>query len=172
MGLVYVPDNQMMGGQAGGWNPMGGQAVPDRLNQLRQNQYAQMQQPQMMQGQEQMQQAQMQQAQMNQSIIWVRGQEGADRYLMAPNTTQPLWDMDNPVIYLKSTDASGQPSMKILDYQERPSAPAVTAGSAQGITREEFASMMAKMDALNAKIEAMPTRQSRRNAKTEDEDNG
>lgn len=172
MGLMYVPDNQMMQGQMGAWNQMGGQAVPDRLNQLRQNQYAQMQQTQMMQGQAQMQQAQMQQAQMNQSMIWVRGQEGADRFLMAPNTTQPLWDMDNPVIYLKSTDASGQASMKTLDYQERPSVPAAQAGAQQGITREEFASMMAKMDALNAKIEAMPVRQSRRNTNREDEDNG
>lgn len=169
MGIMYVPDNQMMGVQAGGWNQMGGQAVPDRLGQLRQNQMNQMQQAQMMQGQAQMQgQEQM----MNQSRIWVRGQAGADKFLMTPNTTVPLWDMDDQIIYLKSTDASGQPSMITLDYQVRPTAPVIPAGNVQGITREEFASMIAKMDALTAKIEAMPTRQSRRNTNREDEDNG
>lgn len=58
-------------------------------------------------------------SQPNNSIIWVQGEAGAKSYLVAPNTTVQLWDSENQVIYLKSADASGMPSMKILDYTIR-----------------------------------------------------
>ena len=61
---------------------------------------------------------QMQQAQQG-SIIWVQGEAGAKSYLVAPNNTVQLWDSENQVIYLKSADASGMPSMKVLDYTIR-----------------------------------------------------
>lgn len=49
-------------------------------------------------------------------LIWVQGEAGARGYPVAPNTTIQLWDSDENVIYIKSADASGMPSMKILDY--------------------------------------------------------
>lgn len=52
-------------------------------------------------------------------MIWVQGETGAKSYLMEPNMTLPLWDSEAQVIYLKSTDASGMPTMKILDYMIR-----------------------------------------------------
>lgn len=55
----------------------------------------------------------------NSSMIWVQGEAGAKSYLVAPNTTVQLWDSENPIIYLKSADASGMPSMKVLDYKIR-----------------------------------------------------
>ena len=58
------------------------------------------------------------------SRICVQGEAGAKSYLVAPNTTQDLWDSEKPIIYVKSADASGLPSMKILDYKVRESAPA------------------------------------------------
>lgn len=64
------------------------------------------------------QQPQVQQ-QSNNSIIWVQGEAGAKSYLVAPNTTVQLWDSENNVIYLKSADSSGMPSIKILDYTIR-----------------------------------------------------
>lgn len=81
----------------------------------------QMQQIQQMQPQMQMQQAQQPQAQITQNnpMIWVQGETGAKSYLLAPNTTLPLWDSESQTIYLKSTDASGMPSMKIIDYTIR-----------------------------------------------------
>ena len=48
--------------------------------------------------------------------IWVQGESGAKSYLVAPNTTVDLWDSERQTIYVKSADASGMPSMKILDY--------------------------------------------------------
>jgi hypothetical protein len=53
------------------------------------------------------------------SLIWVQGEAGAKSYLVAPNNTVQLWDSESPTIYLKSADASGMPSMKILDYTVR-----------------------------------------------------
>lgn len=52
-------------------------------------------------------------------IIWVQGEAGAKSYLVAPNTTVQLWDSEAQTIYLKSADASGMPSMKVLDYTIR-----------------------------------------------------
>ena len=60
-----------------------------------------------------------QQAQTNGGIIWVQGEAAAKSYLVAPNTTVQLWDSEEKVIYLKSADASGMPSMKVLDYTIR-----------------------------------------------------
>lgn len=57
--------------------------------------------------------------QSNSGIIWVTGEAGAKSYLVAPNTTVQLWDSESRTIYLKSADASGMPSMKILDYSIR-----------------------------------------------------
>ena len=57
---------------------------------------------------------------MSGSPIWVQGESGAKSYLVAPNSTVQLWDSESQTIYLKSADASGLPSMKILDYTIRP----------------------------------------------------
>ena len=65
--------------------------------------------------------SQIQNNQQNQGsgIIWVQGEAGAKSYLVAPNTTVQLWDSESQVIYLKSADASGMPSMRIIDYTIR-----------------------------------------------------
>ena len=54
-------------------------------------------------------------------LNWVQGEAGAKSYLVAPNTTVDLWDSEAQVIYLKSADASGMPTMKVLDYTIRES---------------------------------------------------
>lgn len=60
-----------------------------------------------------------QQTQNSSGLIWVQGIEGAKSYLVAPNSSVALWDSEQNAIYLKSADASGMPSMKILDYTIR-----------------------------------------------------
>lgn len=57
--------------------------------------------------------------QQNNSITWVSGEVGAKAYLVGPNQTVQLWDSESQTIYLKSADASGMPTMKILDYTIR-----------------------------------------------------
>ena len=84
-------------------------------------------------------------AQQNNGIIWVQGKAGADAYMVARNTKNlPLWDSEAQVIYLKSADDTGRPSMQILDYTIRDAAPAAP----------EYATK-ADIDALRQEIEAL-----------------
>lgn len=71
-------------------------------------------------------QSQGQQTPNGNSLIWVSGEAGAKAYLVAPNTTVTLWDSESQTIFLKSADATGMPSMKILDYTIRSNAPQET----------------------------------------------
>ncbi len=57
------------------------------------------------------------------TIIWVRNNQDAAMYPVAPNNAVALWDSSAPVIYLKQADASGKPSMKIYDLVERAEQP-------------------------------------------------
>lgn len=50
---------------------------------------------------------------------WVQGLAGAKSYLVAPNQTVDLWDSESQTIYVKSADASGLPTLKVLDYTLR-----------------------------------------------------
>lgn len=127
----------------------------DQLGQLRQNQMMQNQQ-QMQPMQAQPQPMQPNQQQDNGGIIWVQGEAGAKAYLVAPGNTVQLWDSENPVIYLKSADMSGMPSMRILDYTERTAAsktPPVGPQSpqVQYVTVDEFKALEDRLAALENK---------------------
>jgi hypothetical protein len=52
-------------------------------------------------------------------MIWVLGEVEATSYPVAPNNTVTLWDKNTPTIYIKSANAQGVPSMRILDFTER-----------------------------------------------------
>ena len=93
--------------------------------------------------------------QQNNSIIWVQGEAGAKSYLVAPNTTVQLWDSESQTIYLKSADASGMPSMKVIDYTVRGSEMTNNAFSLddkQFISREEFNGLKGELDGLKSEI--------------------
>lgn len=107
--------------------------------------------------QQMIQQPQVQQPQQNQQsngIIWVQGEAGAKSYLVAPNTTIQLWDSENQVIYLKSADASGMPSMKILDYTIRDNEQNQNNlnNQVEFATREDFNSLTKKLKELEEKL--------------------
>lgn len=54
------------------------------------------------------------------AMIWIQGgEEGAKAYQTVAGSIIPLWDSEQKTIYLKTTDASGRPTMKILDYTIR-----------------------------------------------------
>lgn len=58
----------------------------------------------------------------NSPLIWVQGEAGAKSYLVAPNSSVVLFDSENQSIYIKSADASGMPSIRVLDYKIRDTA--------------------------------------------------
>lgn len=108
-----------------------------------------------MQYQQQPQQQQQPQP-MSSNMIWVSGEAGAKAYLVAPNTTVQLWDSESQRIFLKSADASGMPSMKILDYTIRDTAPQKPVNAAinpSAASAVEYAGK-AEQDALRAEIAA------------------
>lgn len=102
----------------------------------------------------QMQQAQpAPQAQAQQSgIIWVQGEAGAKSYLVAPGSTVQLWDSEEKIIYLKSADAAGMPSMKILDYTIR--GEEAKKPEQEYATKDEVAALAEKIRELKSEITA------------------
>ena len=105
-------------------------------------------QPPMMDNLAQMR-AQQQPAQ--QGMIWVQGEAAGKSYLVAPGNTVPLWDSERQTIYLKSVDASGIPTMRILDYAERTQS--MPAPGVEYVTRAEYDELAKKVEALIPKEE-------------------
>ena len=93
-------------------------------------------------------------------IIWVQGEAAAKSYLVAPGSTVQLWDSEEKVIYLKSADASGMPSMKVLDYTIRGDTPEKPA--------KEYATK-ADLDALAEKVKELSKRRARITKEDDDE---
>ena len=90
-------------------------------------------------------------------IIWVQGEAGARAYLVAPGNTVQLWDSEAQTIYLKSADASGMPSMRVLDYTFRESAPqrrseAFSEPGAKIPTADDIKALQAQIDELKTEI--------------------
>lgn len=92
----------------------------------------------------------------NPGRIWVQGIEAARAYLVAPGASVDLWDSEQQTIYLKSADASGLPSMRVLDYTIRDAQPPQNTPLTQKTdipTREEFNALKAQIEALKKEIE-------------------
>lgn len=100
-------------------------------------------------------QAQQNQAQNSNGIIWVTGEASAKAYLVAPNQSVQLWDSESQTIYLKSADASGIPSMRILDYTFRDSAPQSKESLDVGVfaTKEDVDYLKEEIASLKANFE-------------------
>lgn len=107
----------------------------------------------------QMQQPQMQnQPQQNvQGLTWVQGEGAAKSYLVAPGNTVALFDNESQTIYIKSADASGMPSIKILDYTFRDSTPQNKQIShpADFARQSDVDYLKEEIEALRAKFEDM-----------------
>lgn len=103
-----------------------------------------MQQQQPQQQQVQQQQVQQQPQQSNISLIKVNGLEGAKAYPMQPNSTIALFDGVEAVLYIKTTDAGGYPSIMQYNYEpvvevkaeEKQAMPQID--TKNFMTREEF----------------------------------
>lgn len=100
-------------------------------------------------------QAQPQVQQVNNGIIWVQGESAAKSYPVAPNSSVPLWDSEANVIYIKSADMSGMPSIKVLDYTMRnndPKSPEIAPVS-DFATKNDILHLEEEITALKAKFE-------------------
>lgn len=92
-------------------------------------------------------------AQPSTGIIWVSGEAGAKAYMVAPNTTVQLWDSESQTIYLRSADAAGMPSMKVLDYTIRDNtAPAKEPAYA---SKKDIDALHDEIDSINDRIDGL-----------------
>ena len=98
------------------------------------------------------QQSYPQQSQQNTLVQWVQGINAAKSFPVAPNTSVPLFDSESNCIYIKSADASGMPSIKILDYTVRDSTPRTAEIQPQSdfVTKDELLAIQKEIDAIKA----------------------
>ncbi len=98
-------------------------------------------------------------------MIWVLNRNEADSYPVAPNNSVVLWDKSNPTIYVKSVNANGMPSMRVLDFVERntdtpnsdenaPKPHKCMCGD-KFATKEQIIDLKSKIDDLSAKYEEL-----------------
>lgn len=101
------------------------------------------------------------------NLIWVSGEAGAKAYLLAPNTTIPLWDSESQTIFLKSTDGSGMPTIKYLDYTVRDAAQPTNNVVEGFATKDDLADLAAQLADLKRRMDSMSNRPKRGETKNE-----
>lgn len=72
------------------------------------------------------------------SITRVTGEEGAKAYQMAPNSSAALFDGNEDIFYLKTTDGAGFPTIRKFKFEEIQAKTPEPAEESDYITREEF----------------------------------
>ena len=93
-------------------------------------------------------QPQMNGGNMNNNMVWVQGEAGAKAFVLPNNTTLPLWDSEAQVIYIKSVDANGKPTMTVLDYTDRNTPEQKQEVPAEYVTITQFNELKNQNDAL------------------------
>ena len=135
-------------------NPYYPQPMPDNLMQMRQQQMMQPAPPPVPQN-----------PVATGGVQWVSSEQEARGYLIAPNSAVALWDSTAPTVYLKQSDASGKPTLKIYDLVER----AETASNAPQKPGVEFVTRK-ELDALAALVGEIKSKKKRKVEEDEDDD--
>ena len=121
-----------------------------------------------------MQNAQMpMQGQPTNDFLWVLNENEATSYPVAPNNTVILWDKNLPTIYIKSVNAQGVPSMRVLDFTERtataprmPSTPSFNSPD-NFVTIDSFNALKCDVEALRGKLDELNVKPVAKSKKTE-----
>ena len=118
------------------------------------------------------------QTQPTNDFLWVLNENEATSYPVAPNNTVTLWDKNLPTIYIKSVNAQGVPSMRVLDFVERTSAtPTPPVGTAFNspnnfVTIDSFNALKGDVEALRYKLDELNAKPVAKSKKTEVENDG
>ena len=78
-----------------------------------------------------------QQQEQPQNLIRVNGLEGAKAYQMSANSTVALFDANNDLMYVKSTDGAGFPSIRTFTFSELQEEPK-SEQNVDYVSRQEF----------------------------------
>lgn len=68
-------------------------------------------------------------------FVYVTGLDGAKAYQMPPNSEMPLFDSAGDIMYIKTTDGAGFPTIKVCNVKETQSA---QAAASEYVTRDEL----------------------------------
>ena len=99
-------------------------------------------------------QPQTQQTQQNTGIVWISSEREAAMYPVAPNNAVTLWNQNEPVVYLKTADATGKPTLKTYDLVERVEKPVER--QAEGFaTKEELAAVVGAVRDIDGVISTL-----------------
>ena len=113
------------------------------------------------------------QGQTTNDFLWVLNENEATSYPVAPNNTVTLWDKSLPTIYIKSVNAQGVPSMRVLDFVERtsttPTPPVGTAFNSHNnfVTLDSFNALKVDVEALKGKLDELNAKPVAKSKKTE-----
>lgn len=80
-------------------------------------------------------------------LVSVTGIEGAKAYQLPPNSSMPLFDANSDILYLKTTDGAGFPTVRAFSFTE--------IGTEQPthdyVTREDFNALVKRVEGLTPK---------------------
>lgn len=88
-------------------------------------------------------------------LVSVTGIDGAKAYQLPPNSSMPLFDQDNDLFYLKTTDSAGYPTIKTFAFKptEEPKH-AAKEPEAEYVSRADFDALVEQVRALVGKPQA------------------
>ena len=109
------------------------------------------------------------------NIIWVSGDAEAIAYPIAPNNAVRLWHSSLPIVYFKSADASGRPTLKAYDLTERTenaSAASETSESklADFATKDELSALSQAIDTIKSEMKTVRKELKKRREVDDDDD--
>ena len=113
------------------------------------------------------------QGQQTNDFLWVLNENEATSYPVAPNNTVTLWDKNLPTIYIKSVNAQGVPSMRVLDFVERTAtSPTTPAGKSFNlpnnfVTLDSFNALKGDVEALKGKLDELKPKNTPKTRKAE-----
>lgn len=79
-------------------------------------------------------------------LISVTGIDGARAYPLPPNSSMPLFDESQDILYVKRTDGAGFPTVTAYQFEEIKNETVLQ--NANFVTREEFDTLLEKIDTL------------------------
>lgn len=119
--------------------------------------YQQMtQQPQIQQSMQPTQMPVANQAPSTSGIIWVSGLAEAQAFPVVANSAVALWENSGKTIFLKSSDATGKPSLRIYDLVERTDSSSASSGmSGEYASRDDVAALSEAVKGILSDLDTM-----------------
>jgi len=120
-------------------------------------------------------QPQYQQQAQQSGIIWVSGDAEAIAYPIAPNNAVRLWHSSLPIVYFKSADASGRPTLKAYDLTERTENASAASELSESkladfATKDELSALSQAIDTIKSEMKTMRKELKKRREVDDDDD--